>query len=1399
MAKKDVQLVIRAKNEADRALASITASLEKLKTAQDNAAASAERTDATVGEMGSGLKQLERFADRAAALNARSFSQIEKAVEKATAALKRQRAELGETKEAYAANAAQIRQAQLAIRSLPTSIVDAGVRGDQDAVARLQRQLKAAEAAYAQLKREASKFITSIDEQTVAVDKSSDTLRRLEGAATAAKIAQTEHASANVRVEETTRDLTQQLDRQSRATLRSSTATTAAATGTVRLKGAFQGLYGESRKAMSIMQRLRGELLAFVTANAGLYNAINQLGSVINTYRAVEGAQNRLGVVFQQNTARVSAEMEFLRSQANRLGIEFGTLAQEYAAFAFAANEAGFVNNETRRVFLSLTEAGRVFNLTTEQSAGIFRALTQIMSKGKVQAEELRGQLGDRLSGAFQIMAAALGVTNGQLDEMLERGEIVANSDTLLRFSDEMDSRFGPQMTQALQSVNTEIGRWQNNMFEAQRVIGEAGFIAAFVAGLREMNTWLSSEAGTEFFTDLGRLLGRVTEIFFELIQYGDELLLVFQAFAAVKLSQVFLSLANVMKGSFGPAMVKARADVIALTASMHLFGMTSSTAAAAGVSRMAGALVMFQGVAIRVAAAARTMWAAIGGVPGILITAVSFFATTLLGEWLTSTDRATAALERHNRVLQQVQAAYVEAAGDAERFSGVLADIDRAELTIDARHLRKDLDEAREEISQIFGRSIVNSNILTLDEFPAIRELIGEFRRGQLTAAEFSARLNEIVAAANNPTLDEFRESLTATLDEARAAGTALGETEAMMRLLDGTATDADKALLGLASALDGVGDSADTGALERYTQALRELEDAVPELERLNDFKDRIQEVRDTASEALEDATTSAQRSEINAARDAAIDAINREQIDSLDLADIAARIVPASATAEMRLEVENELRDLAERLQAVGADVTETNVLTARLQGGGAPEYAIRYGTQDTSAARSQAQSILGRSDTEIALEAERSRIIAERRKDQEDFNASIDAANESRRQEVSLMQQTGLQQAVNRALAEAEAEAAADNVVLSAERREQIVATTTQLYEAEARQNALREVEAARLELAQARGEVETREAYIARELENRRVDALSEQGQILTEILGKIYDINAAQRDAQGAAEDVNRLQEQRRLLEEQIEFLESQGDMFQADALSDQLEDVNESLLTAIDRAIEFWRALGGPDAELAIQRLEQARTGVEAVGNEGVVTKKRVDEMLAQGGAKAFDRFAQALAEGKNATVALRDAFLQFASDFLRQIAQMIIQQMILNALKNSGLGGFISGATNSAAATVAHTGGVIEQVGTRRMMPAEVFAAAVRYHTGGIAGLAPNEVPAVLERGEEVLTEDDPRHIANGGRTSLEDRITINNMIDPGELLQAALQTPEGETAFMNFIRANRMAMGT
>ena len=55
---------------------------------------------------------------------------------------------------------------------------------------------------------------------------------------------------------------------------------------------------------------------------------------------------------------------------------------------------------------------------------GILLATQQVFSKGKVQAEELRGQIGERLAGAFAEFAKATGRTTKELDKALNDGEV---------------------------------------------------------------------------------------------------------------------------------------------------------------------------------------------------------------------------------------------------------------------------------------------------------------------------------------------------------------------------------------------------------------------------------------------------------------------------------------------------------------------------------------------------------------------------------------------------------------------------------------------------------------------------------------------------------------------------------------------------------------------------------------------------------------------------------------------------------------------------------------------------------------------------------------------------------------------------------------------------------------
>lgn len=61
-----------------------------------------------------------------------------------------------------------------------------------------------------------------------------------------------------------------------------------------------------------------------------------------------------------------------------------------------------------------------------------------MMSKGKIQAEELRLQMAERLPVAIQAMAKAAGVSVEEMDKLMKKGKLYS-SDVLPRFAEALD------------------------------------------------------------------------------------------------------------------------------------------------------------------------------------------------------------------------------------------------------------------------------------------------------------------------------------------------------------------------------------------------------------------------------------------------------------------------------------------------------------------------------------------------------------------------------------------------------------------------------------------------------------------------------------------------------------------------------------------------------------------------------------------------------------------------------------------------------------------------------------------------------------------------------------------------------------------------------------------------
>ncbi|MCG0490082.1 tape measure protein, partial [Pseudomonas aeruginosa] len=143
------------------------------------------------------------------------------------------------------------------------------------------------------------------------------------------------------------------------------------------------------------------------------------------------------------SAAKARQELEYVREISERLGLELLNTSQAYSRLVAAAKETPELGSSLRTIFEGVASATTALHLTRQETNGILLALEQMVSKGKVQTQELVLQLGQRVPGAFSLAAKALGTNTKQLSEWLEKGMIPA-AEFLPRFGAALQEAYGP-------------------------------------------------------------------------------------------------------------------------------------------------------------------------------------------------------------------------------------------------------------------------------------------------------------------------------------------------------------------------------------------------------------------------------------------------------------------------------------------------------------------------------------------------------------------------------------------------------------------------------------------------------------------------------------------------------------------------------------------------------------------------------------------------------------------------------------------------------------------------------------------------------------------------------------------------------------------------------------------
>ena len=197
--------------------------------------------------------------------------------------------------------------------------------------------------------------------------------------------------------------------------------------------------------------------------------------SIFNTTRELQSMDLALRQVLGSSEEAAKAQ-EFLMRVSDAYGISIQTLTKSYIGFFASAKNAmdsGAISaDEIRQIFESVSKAAGAMGLSIEQQDGAFLALSQMISKGNIQAEELRGQLSERLPGAFGILAKSMGVTEIELNKLLKDGKVLA-AEVLPAFARELEKAYGVENLGRVESLNASTTRLSNAWTDFIRALNE--------------------------------------------------------------------------------------------------------------------------------------------------------------------------------------------------------------------------------------------------------------------------------------------------------------------------------------------------------------------------------------------------------------------------------------------------------------------------------------------------------------------------------------------------------------------------------------------------------------------------------------------------------------------------------------------------------------------------------------------------------------------------------------------------------------------------------------------------------------------------------------------------------------------------------------------------------------
>lgn len=177
------------------------------------------------------------------------------------------------------------------------------------------------------------------------------------------------------------------------------------------------------------------------------------------------------------------AANKWLDQYTDSRGMDRAAIADQFTSFLASGQGAGLSNTKTETTFAGFGDLATTLHLSGDRQAGMFRAVGQMLSKGQVMSEELKGQLGEHLPGAEALFAQAWAEVkrtgkSGQdaikdLQASMKKGQV--GIETVLRAAEIAAKRAAPTLEASSQTAQAEGNRATNRKNEFILAFAQAG------------------------------------------------------------------------------------------------------------------------------------------------------------------------------------------------------------------------------------------------------------------------------------------------------------------------------------------------------------------------------------------------------------------------------------------------------------------------------------------------------------------------------------------------------------------------------------------------------------------------------------------------------------------------------------------------------------------------------------------------------------------------------------------------------------------------------------------------------------------------------------------------------------------------------------------------------------